>query len=145
MKVTSWADEEMELKTRIIQKLDEREAFWRVLFARRIRRYFHACSKASRHIWNIFMKFFKAKIWRKIWLIHIKWRPVRSLSQTVRQDESRSQQKQKYFKQIFLFWEDTVLPDEDETSKSFAILDFIFNLIQNKSRWQKKNVYAMGN
>ena len=41
--------------------------------------------------------------------------------------------------------EDTVLPDEDETSKSFAILDFIFNLIQNKSRWQKKNVYAMGN
>ena len=27
-----------------------------------------------------------------------------------------------------------ILPDEDETSKSFAILDFIFNLIQNKSR-----------
>ena len=39
--------------------------------------------------------------------------------------------------------EDTVLPDEDETSKSFAILDFIFNLIQNKSRWQKKNVYGL--
>ena len=32
------------------------------------------------------------------------------------------------------------MPDEDKTSKSFAILDFIFNFIQNKTRWQKKNV-----